>query len=337
MSRTAVVGAGAWGTALAALRARDGERVHLLGRDAAMVAEINRTRRNPRYLPGIELPEALAATVDPAEALGHATTVLLVTPAQTLREVAASLAPHLAPAARLVLCSKGIERATGLFASAVVRDTLPDNPIAVLSGPSFADDVARGLPTAVTLAAEDERLADELAQALSGPSFRVYAHADVLGVEAGGALKNVLALAAGAAAGLGLGASAGAAIVTRGFVELRRLGEALGARPETLMGLSGLGDLVLTCSGTQSRNFRYGLAMGRSEPLDALPLAEGVHSAAIARRLARERGIEAPIIEAVAAILEDRMPVREAVASLLARPLRREFDERRIEPPLPVF
>ncbi|WP_062017145.1 NAD(P)H-dependent glycerol-3-phosphate dehydrogenase [Aureimonas sp. AU4] len=326
MSRTAVVGAGAWGTALAILRAREGERVRLLARDGGAAESINRTRRNPRYLPDIELPETLAATTDPAEALGGARTVLLVTPAQTLREVVGSLAPHLSPGVRLVLCCKGIERATGLFASAVVAEAVPGAAIAVLSGPSFAEDVARGLPTAVTLAAEDETLADALAQELSGPTFRVYAHTDVLGVEAGGALKNVLALAAGAAAGLGLGASAGAAIVTRGFVELRRLGEALGARPETLMGLSGLGDLVLTCSGTQSRNFRYGLALGRGEPLAGLPLAEGVPSAAIARRLARERGVEAPIIEAVAAILDEGLPVREAVASLLARPLRREFD-----------
>lgn len=326
MSGVAVVGAGAWGTALAALQARAGEPVRLLGRDRETIETINRTHRNPRYLTDIVLPDALEATIDPAEALRGAETVLLVTPAQTLRGVVAGLAPHLPPRARLVLCSKGIERATGLFASAVVRDVLPDAVLTVLSGPSFADDVARGLPTAVTLAADDEAEADALARDLSTPSFRVYAHTDVLGVEAGGALKNVLALAAGATAGLGLGASAGAAIVTRGFVELRRLGEALGARPETLMGLSGLGDLVLTCSGTQSRNFRYGLAMGRGEALDALPLAEGVPSAAIARRLARERGVEAPIIEAVAAILDDGLPVREAVAALLGRPLRREFD-----------
>jgi len=325
-ARTTVVGSGAWGTALAAHLAREGGSVRLLGRDPSGAEAINRSHENRRYLPGIQLPETLRATADPAEALEGAATVLLVTPAQTLREVADTIRPHLAPEARLVLCAKGIERGSGLFASAVVEETLPGHPVAVLSGPSFAHDVARGLPTAVTLAATDEPLADALARELSGPALRIYAGTDVLGVEAGGALKNVLALAAGAASGLELGASANAAMVTRGFVELRRLGEALGARSETLMGLSGLGDLVLTCSGTQSRNFRYGLALGRAQDLRTLPLAEGVHSAATAARLAREHGVDAPIIAAVSAILHDGLPVREAVAALLARPLRREFD-----------
>ncbi|RYE83446.1 MAG: NAD(P)H-dependent glycerol-3-phosphate dehydrogenase, partial [Hyphomicrobiales bacterium] len=209
-------------------------------------------------------------------------------------------------------------------ASAVLARHLPAETLGVLSGPSFAADVARGLPTAVTIAATDAGLADDLARRLSTETFRGYAATDVLGVEAGGALKNILAIAAGMVAGNGLGASAGAAIVTRGFVELRRLGEALGAQPETLMGLSGLGDLVLTCSGSQSRNFAYGAALGRGDDLTGLKLAEGVHSAGIAARLAEERGIDAPIIFTVAAILSGSMTVEDAVRELLARPLKRE-------------
>ncbi|WP_416357456.1 NAD(P)H-dependent glycerol-3-phosphate dehydrogenase [Aureimonas phyllosphaerae] len=319
----AVVGGGAWGTALATVAARE-EPVRLLLRDAAIADAINRRRENPAYLPGIVLPVGIEAVLEPA-AIGGAGIVLLVTPAQTLRAVCRTLAPHLPAGAALVLCSKGIERDTGLFASAVVEAELPGHLVAVLSGPSFASDVAAGLPTAVTLAARDAALADVLARRLAGPAFRIYAGTDVLGVEAGGALKNVLAIAAGASAGLGLGASAQAALVTRGFVELTRLGEALGADPRTLVGLSGLGDLVLTCSGTQSRNFAYGLALGRGEDLSTLKLAEGVFSAGVAARLATERGIEAPIIQAVAGILDGTLPVADAVAALLARPLKREF------------
>ncbi|WP_062230398.1 NAD(P)H-dependent glycerol-3-phosphate dehydrogenase [Aureimonas sp. N4] len=321
-----VIGGGAWGTALGAMRARDGEPVRLYARDAESVAAIRTTGENPRYLPGIALPASLEAVNDLGLALEGADIVLLVLPAQVLRLACRDLKPHLRPGAALVLCSKGIERDTGLFASAVVEEELPGHPVAVLSGPSFASDVAAGLPTAVTLAASEGALAASLAQRLSSPAFRIYAGDDILGVEAGGSLKNVLAIAAGASAGLGLGASALAALVTRGFVELRRLGEALGARPDTLLGLSGLGDLVLTCSGAQSRNFAYGLALGRGEDTRTLKLAEGVYSAAIAAKLARERGIEAPIIETVAAMLDEGLPAADAMRALLARPLKREFD-----------
>ncbi|WP_062210492.1 NAD(P)H-dependent glycerol-3-phosphate dehydrogenase [Aureimonas sp. AU12] len=324
--RIAVIGGGAWGTALAALESREGAEVRLYARDSAIVEAVNGVRENPRYLPGIALPEHLRASDDLGFVLAEAEAVLAVVPAQTLRTVCGALRGRLPAQVPLVLCSKGIEAATGLFASDVVAAELPGHPVAVLSGPSFAADVARGLPTAVTLACVDAAEADRLARRLSTATFRIYAGTDVLGVEAGGSLKNVLALAAGAAAGLGLGASAGAALVTRGFVELRRLGEALGARPETLMGLSGLGDLVLTCSGSQSRNFAYGLALGRGDDLGGLKLAEGVHSAGVAARLAREHAIEAPIIEAVAAILDGRIAAGEAVSALLARPLKREFD-----------
>ncbi|MFC0194195.1 NAD(P)H-dependent glycerol-3-phosphate dehydrogenase [Aureimonas pseudogalii] len=322
----AVIGGGAWGTALATLKSRDGETVRLYARDTATVEAINRGHENPRYLPGIALPATLEATADLRHAVADARLVLLVVPAQTLRAICVALRGVLPAGVPLVLCAKGIEQASGLFASDVASAELPGHPVAVLSGPSFAADVARGLPTAVTLASTDASLADALARDLSAAAFRIYAGTDVLGVGAGGALKNVLAIASGAGAGLGLGASAGAALVTRGFVELRRLGEALGARPETLMGLSGLGDLVLTCSGTQSRNFAYGAALGRGDDLSGLKLAEGVPSAAVAARLAGERGIEAPIIESVAALLAGRQAPREVVEALLARPLRREFD-----------
>ncbi len=326
MSATAVFGGGAWGTALGAMRAREGETVRLYARDGETVAGVNGRRENARYLPGIALPATLGATADAGEALAGASIVLLVVPAQALRLACREMRDALEPGAALVLCSKGIERDTGLFASAVVAEALPGHPVAVLSGPSFASDVASGLPTAVTLAAPDDALATDLAQRLSAPAFRIYAGTDVLGVEAGGSLKNVLAIAAGASAGLGLGASALAALVTRGFVELRRLGEALGAQPDTLLGLSGFGDLVLTCSGAQSRNFAYGQALGSGADTSGLKLAEGVFSAAIAARLARERGIEAPIIETVAAMLEEGLPAADAMRALLARPLKREFE-----------
>ena len=324
MSRIAVVGTGAWGTALAALYARSGEEIAFLGRDEGSAAAINQRHENPRYLPGIGLPPSIRATLDPAEALAGADLVLLVIPAQSLAAVAKTLRPHLGADATLVLCAKGIERETGQFPSDLVAEALPDHALAVLSGPSFASDVASGLPTAVTVAAGDPALADDLARRLSTETFRCYASDDVRGVEAGGALKNVLALAAGIVAGRGLGASAGAALVTRGLNELRRLGEALGGRPETLMGLSGLGDLVLTCSSPQSRNFAYGAALGRGEDLSGLKLAEGVFTAEIAARLAAERGIDAPIVATVSRVLSAKLGVEEAVQLLLQRPLKRE-------------
>jgi len=203
---------------------------------------------------------------------------------------------------------------------------LPENPVAALSGPGFAADVSRGLPTAVTVAARDEALAVHLAALLSAPHLRCYSSTDLTGVEIGGALKNVMAIAAGAASGAELGASAQAALVTRGFVELRRIGAAFGANPETLMGLSGLGDLILSCGSSRSRNFAYGLALGQGKPLTGLPLAEGVPTAAIAARIATERGIDAPIIAAVSAILDGTITIRQAVSALMTRPLKTEAD-----------
>lgn len=323
--RITVLGGGAWGTALATTLCRAGHGVRLYARDAAQAEAIS-AGANPRYLPGIALPEGIAATTDLSVALQDADCVLLAMPAQALR-AALSEAVSLLPAdVPLVLCAKGIERDTGLLLSTVTAQCAPGHPIAALSGPSFATDVARGLPTAVVVAAEEPGLAAELAQRFSFGTFRCYSTEDLIGVEIGGALKNVFAIAAGAVTGAGLGASAQAAMVTRGFVELRRIGAAFGANPETLMGLSGLGDLMLTCSTTQSRNFAYGLAIGRGDALDGLPLAEGVPTAAIAARVAADRGVDAPIITAVAQILERAITIHEAVAALMARPLKSEAE-----------
>jgi glycerol-3-phosphate dehydrogenase (NAD(P)+) len=324
--RVAVLGGGAWGTALALAMLRASHHAALWARDADMAAAIRRGE-NPRYLPGIALDTGIAATTDLKAALAGADCVLAVTPAQSLRAVLAEARPHLPAGVPLVLCAKGIERETGTLMSGIVEALLPGHPIAALSGPSFAVDVARGLPTAVVVAARDGALAAGLAAAFSAQNLRCYSSDDLTGVEIGGALKNVFAIAAGAVTGAGLGASAQAAMVTRGFVELRRIGAAFGARPETLMGLSGLGDLLLSCASVQSRNFSYGLALGRGEELAGRPLAEGVPTAAIAARIAAQRGIEAPIISAVAAILDGTVTIGEAVAALMARPLKSEADE----------
>lgn len=323
--RVAVLGGGAWGTALALAMLRAGHDARLYARDTETVAAIARGE-NPRYLPGIRIEPGIAATSDIAEALAGADCVLAVTPAQSLRAVLATAHNHVPHGAPLVLCAKGIERDTGALLSAIVEENLPNNPVAALSGPSFASDVARGLPTAVVVAAREAELAAGLAARFSAENLRCYSSDDLIGVEIGGALKNVFAIAAGAVIGAGLGASAQAAMVTRGFVELRRIGAAFGARPETLMGLSGLGDLLLTCSSAQSRNFAYGLALGQGKPLAGLALAEGVPTAGIAARIAAERGIEAPIISAVAAILDGKITIGQAVTALMTRPLKTETD-----------
>lgn len=322
----AVLGGGAWGTALASMARRSGNNVRLWARDAETVEAINRRGENPRYLPGLKLAQGIVAGTDLAAATSGADIVLAVTPAQSLRIMLSIAASDIPQGAPIVLCAKGIERDTGRLLSEVVAEFLPGNPIAALSGPSFATDVARGLPTAVVVAARDGDLATDIAAKLSAPQFRCYSSDDLVGVEIGGALKNVLAIAAGAVTGSGLGASAQAAMVTRGFVELRRIGAAFGAQPETLMGLSGLGDLVLTCGSGQSRNFAYGLALGKGENLAGRPLAEGVATAAIAAKIARERNIEAPIVDAVDRILAGGIGIRDAVAELMARPLKSETE-----------
>lgn len=323
--RITVLGGGAWGTALALTMQRAGNKVRLWARDEKTVAAIGQGE-NPRYLPGIRLDPALEATSDLKAALTDADCVLVVTPAQVLAQVLGDIQPLVRKNIPLVLCAKGIESGTGRLPSQIAGEILPGNPVATLSGPSFAADVARGLPTAVVIAAPNEADAAALAQRFSTESFRCYSTDDLTGVEIGGALKNVFAIAAGAVTGAGLGASAQAAMVTRGFVELRRIAAAFGARPETLMGLSGLGDLLLTCSSTQSRNFAYGLALGRGEELAGRPLAEGVATAAIAARIATEHGVEAPIITAVAQILAGSVTIEQAVSALMSRPLRQESE-----------
>ncbi len=324
--RTAVLGGGAWGTALALTASRAGLDPILWARDDAVARSVAEARENPRYLPGISWSEPVAATSSLGGALDGAELVLAVVPAQSLRQVLAEMCDLVAPGVPLVLCAKGIERTTGRLMSDVASELLPHNPVAALSGPSFAADVARGLPTAVTVASTDETLAGRLAEAISSPQFRCYSSTDPIGVEVGGALKNVMALAAGAASGAALGASAQAALVTRGFVELRRLGAALGARPETLFGLAGLGDLILTCSSPQSRNFSYGVALARGESLEGRPLAEGVATAGIAAELAVRQGIDAPITLAVSAILGGEMTINQAVEALMSRPLKSESE-----------
>ncbi len=318
-----VYGAGAWGSALALTAARAGNAVLLVGRHADEAAAINATRESP-HLHGASLPETVTASADPA-GLADVDLLLLAVPAQACRQAAVGLSAIIGAKTPVVSCAKGIEQATGLRLSEAIAAALPGRPVAVLSGPGFADDVARGLPTAVTIAAADAALADVIARRLAGPSFRPYAATDVAGVEMGGALKNVLAIAAGVVAGRGLGASAQAAVITRGFVEMRRLAAAFGAEAETLMGLSGFGDLMLTASSAQSRNFSLGLAIGRGEGLASFgKLAEGAATVGIAVTRAGDLGVEVPIMAAVDAVLAGRLSVDEAADQLMARPLRRE-------------
>ncbi len=320
-----LVGAGAYGAALALAAAHAGRSVLLWARDEATIAAIKRTREAPR-LAGVRLPESVAATTELA-ALADVDAILVTVPTQSLREVCAALARALPPGKPVISAAKGIEQKTGLFTTQVIAQACPGAIPAILSGPSFAADIGRGLPTAVTLAAADPDLAQALAEALSSPAFRIYHSADPRGVEIGGAAKNVLAIAAGIAIGLGYGESARAALVARGFSELRRFGQAHGAEGETLMGLSGLGDVVLSCASPQSRNFAFGLALGQGRSVAEAAgsqLAEGAFTAAVLARMAQAAGIEMPIAEAVAGIIDGTTGVREAVTGLLARPLRAE-------------
>jgi glycerol-3-phosphate dehydrogenase (NAD(P)+) len=322
LNSVAVIGAGAWGTALAGVAARAGRSVTLYGRSAASVARMKATHENLR-LPGIRLESGIDITCDVANA-ARADAILIATPAQSLREAMTSLAPHLKPGTPVVACAKGIERGTHKFMTEVIAEAAPAGIAAILSGPSFADDVARGLPTAVTLAARDETLAAALVQALGSSTFRPYHTSDVRGVEIGGAAKNVLAIAAGIAVGRKLGASAQAALTTRGFTELSRLGRTCGARAETLVGLSGLGDLILSCSSLQSRNFALGIALGRGEAPPPGKLAEGQFTAPVLVELAASQGVDMPVSNAVAAILAGKITIDAAIEGLLTRPFKAE-------------
>ena len=317
-----IIGAGAWGTALALVAGRAGRTTIVSDRDPAIVATINQHGAGPAHLGENALP--ISASEDSGEAAA-ADILILAVPAQKMREAATELAGAVRAGQPIVVAAKGIELSTGKRLTEVLAEALPSAKIAVLSGPSFAADVAKNLPTAVTVAAPDEALAGDICRALGGPAFRPYAETDIVGVEIGGALKNVMAIGAGIVAGRGLGASAGAALVARGFAEMRRFAEAFGARPETLMGLSGLGDIILTCSSAQSRNFSVGLALGENRSIPDL-LAEGIPTATIAQKLADENDIVMPITAAVASVLARAISVDEAIDALMSRPLRAEAD-----------
>ena len=314
----AVLGAGAWGTALALACARAGRSVTLWEHDPAN-AERLKKQRESHFLPGILLDDRIAIASDLAEA-ARAAAILLVVPAQAVRAVIQALAPALAERTPVIVCAKGIERGSKKFMTEVIAECAPKASPAILSGPSFAADVARGMPTAVTLAAADGKLAAELAQAVGSATLRPYHSNDVRGVEIGGAAKNVLAIAAGVVMGRGLGASALAALTTRGFAELVRFGKAYGAKAETMMGLSGLGDLLLTCSSPQSRNFTFGIKLGRDERPDSIHagLAEGVFTAPVLLEMARDQSVDMPISTAVAALLTGKVTV-DAVIAVVGR------------------
>lgn len=325
-----IVGAGAWGTALAVTAKRAGRDVLIWAYEPETLADLVRNHRNEAYLPGVSLDPSIRATGSLSE-IADRDFLLLTTPAQHARTIVGQLAPHLKQGQPLVICSKGIEQKSGKLISQVVAEIAPAPRIAVLSGPSFAAEVARGLPAAVTLATAEETLGRALSYALSHAPFRCYWSEDVVGAEIGGAVKNVYAIAAGIVAGKTLGASAHAALVTRGFAEMVRFGTALGARRETLTGLSGLGDLVLTCGSSQSRNMSLGLELGKGRKLDEvlderLAVTEGVHTASALVHLAASRDIDMPIAQAVHAVISGHATVDEAIVALLARPLRAEVE-----------
>jgi glycerol-3-phosphate dehydrogenase (NAD(P)+) len=328
MKKAGVIGGGAWGTALAQVCARAGHEVTLWAREAEVVADVGAHHENRLFLPGVTLEPAIRATGDLAE-LSDSDFILAVAPAQHLRATLTALSPHIREGLPVVLCSKGIEQGTLNLMTEVLAQTAPQAAPAVLSGPSFAGEVARGLPTAVTLACADDACARGLAHDIATPSFRPYMATDMIGAEAGGAVKNVLAIACGIVEGRKLGRSAHAALITRGFAELTRIAVALGGEAETVAGLCGLGDLVLTCSSPQSRNMSVGLALGAGQTLEEalsgkLSVAEGVASAPAVRQLARKLGVDMPISEATAAILAGEIGVDEAILGLLSRPIREE-------------
>lgn len=322
-----VIGAGAWGTAFAIHLARVGVPVRLWVREEEVLHRIRGRRDNARFLPGIAIPEAVAATPSLSEAVSGASLAVLMVPTPFARSVYRSLAPHLGWETPVAVAAKGIEDDTLELPLAVVRQELgAPRGGAVLSGPSFAAEVARGSPTALVVASDDPALAASIQDRLSSETLRLYTNEDVVGVQVAGALKNVIAIAAGVAAGLGLGGNTGAALLTRGIAEIARLGVALGGRAETFSGLAGLGDLVLTCNGELSRNRRVGLALGRGERLDdvlaqSVHVAEGVRTARSARRLAKRHGVEMPIVEEVCRLLDDETSPAEAVRRLMRRPL----------------
>ena len=328
--RIGVIGGGAWGTALAHLVAAAGTKSLLWARDAAMVETINQIRKNTQYLPDIQLDPRLRATHDLAEVC-QADSILLVVPAQAVREITKKIAGLASAPVPLICCAKGLEIGTGLLMSEIINETLPDHPMGCLSGPTFAAEAARGVPTAVTLAIPDPALGAALAAAISTTTFRPYISDDVIGAEVGGAVKNVLAIACGVVAGIGMGENSRAALITRGLAEATRLATALGGRSETLSGLAGLGDLAMTCASRQSRNFRFGEALGQGLPLvkilgDMGGVVEGRHTAEAAAKRAAEMKIDMPICQAVDAVLNQDADLRATIDGLMRRPLRMEID-----------
>jgi glycerol-3-phosphate dehydrogenase (NAD(P)+) len=324
--RIAVIGAGAFGTALAAVIALAGKsKVTLIGRDPALMADLKADGVHEAALPGIELPDSLDYSAEP-EVLSNADIVLFAMPSQAQADAARHYGPYLAKGAVIVTCAKGIDRVSGDMLTDMLERELPDHPIAVLSGPGFAADIAKGLPTAMVVAAADMAVADRLAQTISGRTFRLYASSDRIGVQLGGALKNVLAIACGIVEGSGIGDSARAALIARGLAEMSRFVAAKGGKAETVRGLSGLGDLVLTATSHQSRNLRFGIALGRGETVDPShgTLVEGALAASIVSRLAEGLGVRMPITDAVTAIIEGSLDIPDAIEQLMTRPITTE-------------
>lgn len=331
MSRVAILGDGGWGTALGLLLLKQGQAVCLWGPFPEYIERLRRERENTLFLPGVPLPAELCWTADRNEAVAGAEVVILAIPSKFYRNVLESFAGQLPRDCAVLSVSKGLDTSARKRLSQVAGEVLRHNPVAVLSGPSHAEEVARGVPTAVVLACEDQRRASALQKLMTSPQFRVYTSADVIGVELGGALKNIMALAAGISDGLGFGDNTRAALITRGLAEMTRLGVALGAESETFAGLSGLGDLVVTCTSRWSRNHAVGERLGRGETLDQIlgsmrQVAEGVTTCAIARELAREHDVRAPITEEVHAVLYEGRRPAQAVETLLTRAVRPERD-----------
>jgi len=321
-----VVGAGAWGTALAIALAKSGRAVTLWVRENELAESMAQKRENTAFLPEIRLPDSISVINDVA-GLARCQALVLAPPAQHLRSVCKALAPHIGKPVFLIIASKGIELTSHSLMSEVVSRELPDRPVFVLTGPSFASEIAKGLPAALTLASETEN--ESIALAMSSPAFRLYRTDDIIGAQLGGAIKNVLAIACGVAMGRGLGENARAALITRGLAEMVRLGVALGARAETLMGLSGLGDVVLTCTSLQSRNTSLGFALGHGKDLQEImatrnSVAEGLSTAAAALGLARRHGVEMPVVSSVDLILREKASIDDVISNLLSRPLRNE-------------
>ncbi|MBW6423935.1 NAD(P)-dependent glycerol-3-phosphate dehydrogenase [Rhizobium sp. XQZ8] len=324
--RIVVIGAGAFGTALAAVMALESRHpVTLIGRDPSLMNDLRDDRIHDAALPGVPLPDALEFSAEP-DAIEAASLVLFAMPSQAQDDAARHYGPYLAKDAVVVTCAKGIDRSSGRLLTEVLEAELPHHTVAVLSGPGFAADIARGLPTAMAIAAGDEVLAERLANALSGRTFRLYASADRIGVQLGGALKNVLAIACGIVEGAGLGESARAALISRGLAEMSRLVEAMGGRADTVRGLSGLGDLVLTGTSHQSRNLRFGIGLGKGDGAEAVggALVEGAFAASVAARLGEKLGVDLPITRAVAAIIDGQLDIMTAMEQLMTRPITTE-------------